>query len=147
MLRERLDEELKAAMKARDKLRLEALRMLLAAVKNIEIDKHHKLSDEEFIDAVIRECKIRQESAIEFGKSGRRDLEEVELKKAEIIKSYLPEQLTTAELEEIVKKVIADTGARGPQDIGRVMSAVMPQAKGCAEGKLINETVRRLLGE
>lgn len=145
-IKERIQDDLKAAMKAGDTRRREALRLLTAAFKQAEVDRRVTLSDEDVIDLLVAEAKKRRESIDEMTRAGRQALAEQEQFELAVIESYLPRQLDEAEIERIVEEVIAETGAASARDIGQVMRVVMPRVRGQADGKLVNEIVRRRLG-
>lgn len=145
-LKDRLLEDMKIAMKDKDSIKKNAVQMVRSAVLQVEKDNKVTLDDDGIIEVIAKEVKKRRDSLPDFEKSGREDL--VDALKAEInvLLEYLPQQLTEEELEVIVKNAIADTGATSARDIGKIMQAVMPQVKGRADGKLINQIVKRLLG-
>jgi len=145
-IKERIQDDLKAAMKAGDTRRREALRLLTAAFKQAEVDRRVTLSDEDVIDLLVAEAKKRRESIDEMTRAGREALAEQEQFELAVIESYLPRQLDEAEIVRIVEEAIAETGATSARDIGQVMRVVMPRVRGQADGKLVNEIVRRRLG-
>lgn len=147
-LKARLDEDLKAAMKAREagRLRLSVLRMVKAAVRNAEIAQGRELDDPGVWEVLARELKQRQEALAEFERAGREERAAELREEMRILGEYLPAPLTAAELEEMARQAIAETGASGLRDMGKVMAVLMPRTRGRAEGRLVNETVRRLLG-
>lgn len=142
---QRVAEDLKQAMKDRDKLRLNVLRMVKAAVKNQEIDRGAALSDEDVLSVFQKELKQRKDSLASFEQAGRTDL--VDEVKAEIavLMSYLPQPLTEAELTELAAASIAATGATSKADMGKVMSDLMPKIRGRADGKAAQQVVTQLL--
>ncbi|OGY16708.1 MAG: hypothetical protein A2784_02280 [Candidatus Chisholmbacteria bacterium RIFCSPHIGHO2_01_FULL_48_12] len=140
MLREKIFEELKLAMKMRDKVRLAAVRYVLALVKNAEIDAKRELEDSEVVKIVSGEVKKRKE-AIEMMK-GREDLVAEEEAKVKVLEEFLPEQMGEGEISKVVDQVIGESGER---DFGKVMKLVMQQVAGRAGGKLVSEVVRRKL--
>lgn len=144
-LKERLQEDLKQAMRDRDETRKSTVRMLIAAVKNAEIAAGKPLSDDDVVAVLQKQAKQRRESIAEFEKGNRPDLVAREQAELALIEAYLPEQADPAEIEAAARKLIADTGATGPRDIGKVMPALMKQFAGRADGKQINEIVRGLL--
>lgn len=144
-LMERLNEDMKQAMKNQDKFKLSVIRMVRSAIKYVEIEKRTTLTDEQIIDVLTREVKQRRDSLQEFEKAGREDLATSVKAELEILKDYLPEQLSEDEVRDIVKEAIAETGASGKADMGKVMGAVMPKVKGRADGKLINKLVMEFL--
>ncbi|QJC52558.1 GatB/YqeY domain-containing protein [Paenibacillus albicereus] len=144
-LSQRLDDDMKQAMRDKDKFRLTTIRMVRAAVKNQEIDLKRPLEDGEVLDIVSREIKQRKESLQEFQKAGRDDLVKDVAAEIDIISVYLPAQLTEEEIKAIVQQTIQETGASSKADMGKVMSALMPKVKGRADGKLVNQTVQQFL--
>lgn len=139
MLRVTIQEQLKAAMKARDTVKLEALRFVWSEIKNREIDKHAELTDEEVIQLLQKEVKNREEAIGQFKQAGRDDLVQSEEAKLTVIKAFLPEQMGRAELEGVVQAVI-DAGVT---DFGQVMREVMGKVKGKVDGKLVADVVRQ----
>ena len=144
-LSQRLDDDMKQAMRDKDKFRLTTIRMVRAAVKNQEIDLKRPLEDGEVLDIVSREIKQRKDSLQEFQKAGRDDLVKDVAAEIDIISVYLPAQLTEEEIKAIVQQTIQETGASSKADMGKVMSALMPKVKGRADGKLVNQTVQQFL--
>lgn len=144
-LNERLSEDMKQAMKDKDKFRLSVIRMIRSSIKNIEIDQRKTLDDDEVLDILNREIKQRKDSLQDFEKAGREDL--VDPLKAEIaiISEYMPQQLSEDEIKEIVQQTIQQVGASSKADMGKVMSALMPKVKGRADGKLVNQLVQQFL--
>jgi uncharacterized protein YqeY len=149
-LKDRLRADLTTAMKARDELRSSTLRMVLAAVTNAEVaGKTAKvLTDEEVVTVLGAEAKKRREAATAFAEGGRAESAEKERAEAEVIAAYLPEQLTEAEIADIVTAAVAATGAAGEgmKAMGKVMGVVQPQVKGRADGGAVAAEVRRQLG-
>lgn len=146
-LMERLLEDMKTAMKSKDQLRLSVIRLAKAAIMNLKIARGHELSDQEVIEVLAKEAKQRQDSIAEYEKVGRADVVQTLRNEIEIIKEYLPAQLSEEEIRELVKAAIAETGATGKKDIGKVMGALMPKTKGRADGKIVNQIVNSLLGD
>jgi uncharacterized protein YqeY len=144
-LSERLNDDMKQAMRSQDKFKLSTIRMMRSSVKNLEIDLKRPLEDNEVLDILSREIKIRKDSLQEFKKAGRDDLVTGLAAEIEIISQYLPEQLTEEEIQEIVRQTIQELGASSKADMGKVMSALMPKTKGRADGKLVNQYVQQLL--
>jgi len=144
-LAERLNEDLKLAMKSQDKFKLSVLRMVRAAIKNQEIERKRSLDDSEVIDVLSREIKQRRDSLQDFEKAGRTDLAEQASAEIEIISAYLPKPLTDEEVTALVQQTIQETGASSKADMGKVMAALMPKVKGRADGKLVNQIVSQQL--
>ena len=145
-MREQVTKDMATALKAGEKDKLSTLRMLLSAVKYNEVDAKHQLSDEEVIAVISTLLKQRQDSVEQFRKGGREDLVEKESKEIEFLRAYLPPQLSEEEVRDIIKKAAAETGAAGQKDMGKLMKVVMPQVKGKADGKLVNDIVKEVLG-
>ncbi|HXW69112.1 MAG TPA: GatB/YqeY domain-containing protein [Dissulfurispiraceae bacterium] len=143
---QRLDAELKEALKSRNELKLSVLRMLKASLKNKEIEKMGPLSDEEIISVLSSMAKQRRDSIKQFAAAGRSDLAEKETKELEIVRSYLPAQLSPEELDRIIYSAISECNASSPGDMGKVMKIVAPLTKGTADGKAVNQRVKELLG-
>jgi len=144
-LLQKLDDDLKVALKASDSLKVSVLRMAKAALKNRQIDKRGELSEEDIVSVISTLSKQRRESIEQFSKGSREDLAEKERQELTILQSYLPKQLTTEELDTIIIEAIKESSAEGVKDMGKVMRLVMPRVKGAADGKLVNQRVRDLL--
>lgn len=145
-LLERLNNDMKQAMKNKEKDRLTTIRMIKASLQNEAIKSgNQELSDEEELTVLSREVKQRKDSLQEFEKAGREDLVEKILTELKHVEIYLPKQLSEDEVAEIVKEAIAETGAASKADMGRVMAVIMPQVKGKADGSLINKLVQQHL--
>lgn len=145
-LRERLSEEMKDAMKSRDELRLSAIRLIRSAVKNKDIEVKRELNDQEIVEVIATLVKQRRESIRLFSEAGRQELVEKEEKELAILLGFLPQQLSRAEVAELVARAIAECGAQGAKDMGRVMKALMPHVAGRADGKMVSDVVREQLG-
>lgn len=145
MLKEKLMEDLKQAMKSKDTILKNTIQLARAAVLQIEKDKLITLDDDAILEVISKEAKKRNDALPIYEKSGRQDLIDQLKREYSILMEYLPMQLSDAELEDIVRKAIKDTDANGIKDMGKVMSAVIAQTKGRADGKLINNLVRNLL--
>lgn len=144
-LKARLAREIVAAMKAREPVRLSALRLLSAAVKNREVEVGHPLSDEEFQEVAVREVKRRREAIEAYRAAGRDDRARTEQEEEEAISSYVPAGLSESEVDALVERAVAETGASGPGDLGKVMGLVMAKAKGRVDGKAVQAKVRARL--
>ena len=142
---ERIAEDFKNALKTGDKQKLSVLRMVKAAGKNREIEKGSPLAEEDLQEILRTFMKRGKESIEQFSKAGREDLAKKETDELAVLHPYLPQQLSNDEVEALVKGAIHETGAKGAMDMGRVMKAVMEKAKGRADGKIINELVRKML--
>lgn len=144
-LKEMLADDLKSAMRDKDIVRKNTVQMVRAAVLQVEKDKKITLDDEGVLEVVAKQLKQRKDSLPDYEKSGRDDLI-AELKaEIDVLMKYLPEQLTKEELEGIVADAIKSTGAFSIKDMGKIMSCVMPQTKGRADGKMINEIAKAML--
>mgnify|MGYP001134308590 CR=1 FL=1 len=144
-LQQRLDDDLKVAIKSSDNLKTSVVRMVKAAIKNKQIEKKRELSDEEIISIISMLSKQSRESIELFSKGGREDLVEKEKKEISILQSYLPSQLTPEELDRLIFDAIKEASAEGAKDIGKVMRILMPRLKGSADGKVVNQRVTELL--
>jgi uncharacterized protein YqeY len=147
LLRDSINADITTAMKAKDQGRLSALRMLKAAVMNKGVEKGHDLDDAEVLQVVSTLVKQRRDSIDQFSKAGRTDLVEKETAEIAVLEHYLPPAASREEIDAAVAAAIAETGATSARDLGKVMKAVMPKLAGKnADGKTINEIVRRTLG-
>jgi len=144
-LEEVIFNDMKKALKESEKLKLSTLRLIRAAIKNAEISKKDKLTEDEVIGIVTNNLKKLEESLDIFIKGQRPELAEKAKKEIKIVKKYLPEQLSEEEVEKIVKETIIKFGFKGLQDIGPAMREIIPQLKGKADGKIVNKMVRDLL--
>ncbi|WP_125579076.1 GatB/YqeY domain-containing protein [Lacticaseibacillus suibinensis] len=143
---DQLNEQMKTAMKAKDKQTLSTVRMLKSALQNKQIDLGHDLTPEDEKAVLSTELKQRKESLEEFSKAGREDLVtplEAEIK---IVEAYLPAQLDEAAVTKLVDETIAEVGATGKSDFGKVMKTLMPKVKGQADGAMVNRIVKAKLG-
>jgi len=150
MLLNKLNEDLKTALKGGDSFKTGVIRMVLASIKNKEIAKKGKgqepaLTEEELIDLLMKEAKKRKESADIYKQGGRDDLAQKEEQELEFIKSYLPEELSKEEIEKIVKVAIEKTGAKEIKEIGKVMAEAMKELKGKAQPGAVSEIIKKLL--
>lgn len=145
-LKEKLLIDLTDAMKARDTVRKDTIQLIRSAILQIEKDKKIILGDDEITEVLARELKSRRDALSDIEKSGRADLKEKADREIEIILGYMPRQLSREELETIVREAIDETGALSLKDMGKVMKAVMPKVKGRADGNIVNDIVKGLLG-
>jgi uncharacterized protein len=141
-----LQEAAKAALKSRDTVKLSTLRLLLAAVHNEEIRLRKELGAEEIQKVIATLSKQRSEAIELYRKGGRDDLAEKEEAELEILQAYLPQPLTEQEVQTLIRESIAELGATGVQDLGKVMKQVMPKVNGRTDGKRVNELAKALLG-
>jgi uncharacterized protein YqeY len=148
-LQERLTEDVKTAMKAREagKSRLSVLRMVKASIRNIEIDRKKELNDEEVLDVLAKEVKMRRDSMEDFRKGNRLDLVAALEEEIAILAEYLPAQLSEEEVRVLVDQAVSQAQAATAKDMGKVMAILMPQVKGKADGKLVNTLVRERLNQ
>ncbi|WP_440602566.1 GatB/YqeY domain-containing protein [Bacillus sp. GB_SG_008] len=141
----RLNDDMKQAMKNKEKEKLTVIRMVKAALQNEEIKLQHSLLEDEELTVLTREVKQYKDSLLEFEKAGREDLVDKLKSEIQILETYLPEQLTEEELAAVIQQVISEVGAASKADMGKVMSAVMPKVKGKADGSQVNRLVSQLL--
>ena len=145
-IKEKLLEDLKDAMKAKDTLRKDLLQIIRAAVLQIEKDQQITLDESGVFEILAKEHKKRAETVTELAGSGRTDILEKNKAEMALIETYLPAQLSEAEIEELVRAAIAKADAHSARDMGTVMKVLMPDVKGKSDGKLVNTIVKRLLG-
>ncbi len=147
-LKERLDQDLKAAMREKAELRLSTIRMLKSAIKYREIELMKPLDDAGIEGVVASEIKRRRDSVEQYKAGNRQELADKEAAEIVILQAYLPQQLTEAELKAKVEEAVKKVGAQGPKDMGAVMKALLPEVQGRAEGKLVSDLVKaRLSGK
>jgi uncharacterized protein YqeY len=146
-LKDKISDDLKQALKEGDDVRKRTLRLLLAAVHNAEIEKGGPLDDSGALAVIAKQAKQRRESAEEFRKGGRQDLVEREEAEEAVLQTYLPAAMSREEMVAAARKVIAEVGAQGPRDVGKVMPVLVKQLAGRAEGGEISAVVRELLAE
>lgn len=142
-----LQDEMKKAMKAKDKVRLSTIRLLISAVKNEAIAKKHELGEEEIITVIQREIKQRRNAMEDFKKGERADLVQQAEAEIAVLEEFLPKQLTDAEIETLARQIAAEVGATTLKDLGKVMGKLMPQVKGKADGSRVQTVVKKILGE
>ena len=145
LLSEKITEDLKEAIKARDELRTSCIRMLKTGIKNRQVEKGGTLKDDEIQSIISSLVRKGREAAKEFRKGGREDLAVKEEREIEILYGYLPEQLSPEEIETILKETISELAADSPKHLGKVMKAAMARIAGKAQGKEVNEIAKRLL--
>ncbi len=146
-LSDKVSADITAAMKAKDAARLSALRMMKAAIMNKGVEKGRDLEDAEVLQVLASLVKQRRDSIDQFAKAGRTDLVDKETAEIAVLEQYLPPAASSAEIDAAVAEAVAETGATSPKDMGKVMKAVMPKLAGKnADGKAVNEAVRRKLG-
>jgi len=146
-IKQRIEDDLKQAMKARDDLRKRTLRMVVTSLKLAEVDRQAELDDPAILGLIQKEVKSRQESVAEAKQAGRDDLVESTQAEIDFLQEYLPQALTESELNALVEEAVDEVGAEGPADMGKVMKVIMPRIQGRADGKVVSELVRgRLSG-
>ncbi len=144
-LRETINEDVKNAMKAKDTKKRDALRLLTSAFKQIEVDERKELSDDDVIKIIQKQVKSRNDAALQYKEAGREDLMQIELDEIAYYEPYLPQQLSDDELTSSLQEIIAKTGASSMKDMGKVMGLASKELAGRADGKRINECVKKLL--
>lgn len=140
-IKTKLEDDLKSAMRERDVLRRDVIRYIRSEIRNQEIRLQRDLEDADAIQVLSRQAQQRRDSIEAFQKANRQDLVDKERAELDIISEYLPRQMSEAELDELASATIAAVGAAGPRDMGKVMSAIMPQVRGRAEGKAVSALV------
>ncbi|MBT6597198.1 MAG: GatB/YqeY domain-containing protein, partial [Nitrospina sp.] len=136
---DKLLSDMKEALKSKDSLRLNTIRSVVAAIKNQEIDLRKELQEDEVLSLVTREVKKRKEAFVLFEQGGRMDLVEKEKQEYAILQTYLPEQVSEEDLRKRIQEVIAETGAEGMKDFGKIMKTLVPEFKGKADNSLIKD--------
>lgn len=144
-LKEKLMEDLKQSMRSKNKIRKDVVTMIRAAVKQREVDERIELTDDDIISIISKQVKQKKDSISDFEKGKRQDLVDLTNKEIKILLEYLPPQLSDEELDVIVKKAIEQTGAQTKKDMGKLMALIMPQVKGKADGKHVNEIVAKYI--
>lgn len=144
-LKQQIQDDIKAAMKAREQAKLSVLRMLSAAIKQKEVDERVEVSDSDVISIVEKQIKQRKEAAVQFEQGGRADSAQAEVAEAEILSVYLPAQLSEQEVKSIIQQVISRLGVTGPADMGKVMAAVKPELAGKADMSKVSCLVKAVL--
>ena len=144
-MRNQILEDLKNAMKAQDKLKLSVIRMVKSSIQMEELNKKRELTDEEVIDVISKQIKTRKDSIVEFTKGGRDDLVESTSKEIEILSTYMPEQLTEEELNNIIDTVFEDFKPSSPKDMGKVMKSVTPLVRGKADMGMVSSIIKSKL--
>ncbi|MCK9173389.1 MAG: GatB/YqeY domain-containing protein [Desulfuromonas thiophila] len=145
-LQEQLNDAMKEAMRAKDSLRLNTIRMIRTAVKNVEIDQRRSLEDAEIIAVMATLVKQRRESAQMYRDNGRTDLAEKEEQEIAVVQQFLPQPLTDAELTALIEQTVTELGASSLKDLGAVMKVLSEATRGRAEGRVVSERVRARLG-
>ena len=146
MLKEKLNEDLKKYMKEKNTLALNTVRLVIAEIKNKEVEKNSEITDEEILQIIRKQIKMREDSIQQFRSANREDLAEKEAQELEILKNYLPEDLTDEELDKIIQETIKELNASSKKDFGRVIKEVIQKVQGRADNKKISEVVSKKLG-
>lgn len=146
-LKTRLGEDFKQALRSGDKLRVSVIRLLMALIKNREVEKRGPLTDAEVLQAIVASCKQRQDAIEQYGQGGRQDLADKESAELVLLQSYLPKPLTSEELRAMVLEAIGEVQATSVKEIGKVMGVLMPRVSGRADGKMVNTLVREALSK
>ncbi len=144
-LKEKLLSNMKEAMKSKDSVKLGTVRSVISAVKNQEIELKKELSEEEILTIVSREVKKRKEASVLYEKGNRPELKDKEIQEMKILQTYLPEQVSEKDLRRRIQEVIAETGAEGMKDFGKIMKTLVPEFKGKADNSLIKELANEYL--
>ena len=147
MLKNKITEDIKTALKSGDKRRRMVLGMAIAAIKNKEIEKRGELSEEEVVAVIASEVKKRRDSVEQFEKGGRPELAEQEKAEAKILMEYMPEQMSEDTIRAEVQKAIKETGAKDIKEMGKVLGALMPKLKGKADGQMVSKIVKEELSK
>jgi len=148
MLKQKLQEELKTSMLAKDKLKISVLRLLLSATNYYEIQKGgagYQATDEDVFSVIQKEAKQRKDSIEQFSAAGRQDLADKEKEELELLQKYLPKQMDEEEIRILVKEAISQSDATSPSDMGKVMGVLMPKIKGKSDGTLVSKIVKEEL--
>ncbi|MCH8117571.1 MAG: GatB/YqeY domain-containing protein [Proteobacteria bacterium] len=145
-LKVRITDDMKSAMKAGEKDRLKVVRLIMAAIKQVEVDSRIELDDAGILTVLLKMVKQRRDSVSQFGQGGRQDLVDIELAEIEVLKAYLPEQLDDAELDTLIDEAIRTTGAASIRDMGKVMGIIKSKAAGRADMGAVGAKVKARLG-
>jgi len=144
-LKERIQEDMKNAMRAKEKVRLATVRLILAAIKQKEVDERIELDDNQVLTVLEKMVKQRRDSIKQYEDAGRQELADKEKEEITVLQEYMPEQMDGTELEAVINEVIASTGAAGPQDMGKVMGALKPRIQGRADMGQASQLVKSKL--
>ena len=144
-LKQKLQEDIKSSMKNKDAIKKSVITLIRSSIKQYEVDNRVELQDDEIVDLIAKQLKQTRDSREEFAKAGRDDLVSKAEAEIEVLKEYLPQQLSEEELNEIVISTISEVGATSMKDMKKIMTSIMPKVKGRADGKLINELVKKNL--
>jgi len=146
LLKDRIKDDMKAAMRAKDKDRLKVIRMIQAAIKQIEVDERVELDDERIVVVLDKMLKQRRESIKQFNEAGRNDLSEIEEAELLVIQDFLPKALTPEEIEDMVAKAVSDSAAESIKDMGKVMGILRSQMLGRADMSVVSSVIKAKLG-
>jgi len=146
MLKQRIQEDMKTAMKAGEKVRLGVIRLILAAVKQREVDERIELDDTQVLAVLDKMVKQRRDSVTQYSAAGREDLAEVERVEIEVCQGYLPQPLTEAEIAALIDAAVAATGATGMKEMSKVMAQIRPQTQGRADMGAVSALIKQRLG-
>jgi hypothetical protein len=146
-LKTRLGEDFKQALRSGDKLRVSVIRLLMALIKNREVEKRGPLTDAEVLQAIVASCKQRQDAIEQYRQGKRQDLADKESAELKILQSYLPKPLTSEELRAMVLEAVGEVQATSVKEMGKVMGVLMPRVTGRADGKMVNTLVREALSK
>ena len=141
----RIIEDMKSAMRAKEKKLLGTIRLLTAAIKQVEVDERRDITDDDVLTIVIKMVKQRKDSAKQYQDADRQDLADQEIYEIGVLEEYLPEQLSSSDLEDLIQKAISATGAQGMQDMGKVMGILRPQVAGKADMGQLSQKIKDLL--
>ncbi|MHB1006131.1 MAG: GatB/YqeY domain-containing protein [Chloroflexota bacterium] len=146
-LEQTLAQDLKEALRAGDRTRLSALRIALAAVHNAQIEKGRPLDDVEIVSVLQKQAKMYRESILEFTKGNRPELVAKEESELAVLEGYMPKQIERTEIVELARRIVNEVGAQGPRDVGKVMTRLMAEIRGRADGKVASQIVQEILSE
>ena len=146
-LQQRIEEDLKSALRAGDRSRVSALRLALAAIRNAAIEKGRLLEEPDVVTVLQKQARLYHESITEFAKGNRPDLVAKEEAQLRVVEEYLPQQLSREEIATLARRIIAEVGAQGPRDIGKVMPRLLAEAKGRVDGRVANQVVQEILAK
>ena len=144
-LKTRINDDVKTAMRSKDKERLGTLRLLTAAIKQIEVDKRIELDDEQVVAVIEKMLKQRKDSIEQFEKAGRNELAEIEIKEVAILKEFMPEQMSDVDVDALIDEAIASTGAEAMKDMGKVMGILKPKLAGKADMGAVSGKIKAKL--
>lgn len=144
-VKERLKDDLKTAMKAKDVFTRETIRFLMSALKQVEVDERRELSDDDIYKIIQKSIKQREDAATQYKDAGRDELYEKEKKEAKLLKEYLPKQLDEKQIKELIEQIIINSGASGMKDMGKVIKLTMAEVGAGADGKSVSKVVKELL--